>query len=110
VVSPADAFPAPAPRFAHQIPAGRWSSGNPDLPVPDGQPGPAPAARAARPRWARCPVDQQLHLMTPAGVQMAAAAGYGFALCGRRLAAAALTLRGESEGLCLSCVAAGTAP
>lgn len=55
----------------------------------------------APPRWTRCSVDQQLHLVASAGE------GETFAVCGRRIVAEGLTLSGESRGLCVSCLAAG---
>jgi hypothetical protein len=67
---------------------------------------PVPAAR-----WARCPVDGQLHLLAAAADVAAATAGAAYAaLCGRRIPVGELTLRGSSQGLCVSCLAAGTAP
>ena len=62
----------------------------------------------ANPRWARCPVDEQLHLLAPADVQTAGVEGYAYARCGRLLIAEGLTLSGQSMGLCMDCLAAGT--
>lgn len=97
-----DAIQAPPPRFPHKFPAGRRSSA--PVESPGGQPDPmrVPA------RWARCPVDQRLHLLAPLAIAAAALVGHGHALCGRRIPAAGLVLSGVSAPPCLSCLAAGT--
>jgi hypothetical protein len=52
-----------------------------------------------------------LHLLAAAAAVTAATAGAAYAaLCGRRIPVGELTLRGSSQGLCVSCLAAGTAP
>jgi hypothetical protein len=96
----------PPPLFSCKTPAGRRL--NRPVPVPGGQPDPTTGAEPVpAARWARCPVDGQLHLLTAADVP--AGAAYA-ALCGRRIPVGELTLRGSSQGLCVSCLAAGTAP
>jgi hypothetical protein len=99
----------PDPVFARQAPAGHRSS---PAPAPGGQPDPpvvpAPASAAAVPRWARCPVDQQLPLLGPAGVREVVALGCAQSLCGRLLFAQGLTLSGRCGVPCVSCLAAGT--
>jgi hypothetical protein len=68
-----------------------------------------PVSAAAVPRWARCPVDQQLPLLGPAGVREVVALGSARSLCGRLLVAQGLTLSGRCGAPCISCLAAGTA-
>jgi hypothetical protein len=57
--------------FPHQAPTGHRCSDPPDS-APGGQPVPAPA-----PRWARCPVDQRLHLLAPAQAVAVDIGGHG---------------------------------
>ncbi len=82
----------PEPRFARQAPAGRRSSDAPES-TPGGQPDPgcsgesdqlsaegavSPSSRhqlAYQPRWARCPVEGQWHLLAPAAVAVALSEG-----------------------------------
>ncbi|MGH3825209.1 MAG: hypothetical protein ACRDRA_20580 [Pseudonocardiaceae bacterium] len=101
----------PPPRFARNVPAGRW----PSVRSRGGQPDPSPPTAAvpvvAPPRWVGCPDDRQLHLLSPVGVAAAAGEGFAHAWCGRRIPAAGLTLTGHSAGLCVSCcLAAGMGP
>lgn len=49
-------------------------------------------------RWARCPDDGHLHLLQPAGVNLAAASGHAQALCGHRIPAQGLTINGVPFG------------
>lgn len=114
----------PAPVFIRTIPADRRS--NRPLPVPGGQPVPDPTDSAADlalpdhgqphvagnplPRWARYPLDQRLHLLTPGEVTAAVTEGYGRAVCGRSIHARALAWDGRSAGFCEDCLAAGTGP
>ena len=99
----------PPPLFSCKTPAGRRL--NRPVPVPGGQPDPNPVRCAsAAPRWVRCPVDGQLHLLAAADVAAATAGDAYAALCGRWIPVGELTLRGSSQGLCVSCLAAGTAP
>lgn len=94
---------APAPVFPSKIPAGRRLRDAPES-TPGGQPVPAPVS----PRWARCPVDQHVHLLTPpqasAGIE-----GHRRAGCGRLIPRSALTIDNPAAALCVSCLAAGTA-
>jgi hypothetical protein len=90
----------PPPVFTRGFPAGRRSS----CPEP---PAPPPVAAA---RWARCTVDEQLHLLAPADVTAAGTEGHAHALCVRRVPAEGLTLNGPAGSLCISCLAAGTSP
>ena len=61
-------------------------------------------------RWARCPVDRQLHLLTPAQIQVAGVQDHGRASCGRLVLRAGLTINGAPvTGWCTSCLTAGTA-
>ena len=101
-------LPVPPPQFPHKIPAGRRLSGSPE-PAPGGRPDPSLGA-GERPRWARCPVDERLHLLAPVDVVLAATAGHARALCGGRRPTEGLTLGGPSRALCVSCIAAGTSP
>jgi hypothetical protein len=70
--------------------------------------------RAGRPgvdqlRWARCPEDGRLHLLQPAGVDLAAASGHAEAVCGHRVPAQGLTINGVPAGaLCMACVIGAT--
>lgn len=60
-------------------------------------------------RWARCPDDGHLHLLQPAGVNLAAASGHAQALCGHRIPAQGLTINGVPSGaLCMACVMGAT--
>ncbi len=93
---------APPPRFARELPVSQSSQVSPGQPEPS-----PPTAVLAQPRWVGCPADGQLHLLLPVGVAAAASEGFAHALCGRRIPAAALMLRGHSEGLCVSCLAEG---
>lgn len=71
-------FSVPPPLFPRKIPAGRRLSGNPE-PAPGGRPDPSLGARE-RPRWARCPVDERLHLLAPVDVLLAATASHAHAM------------------------------
>lgn len=112
------AYLLPAPVFARMLtPAGRRSSGpvrSPGgQPVPPGSPVEAKCGCPAPvlPRWARCPTDHQLHLLTHAEAGAAGMTGHGRAFCGRRIPAAGLGLPangGQSAGFCLAYVAEGT--
>ncbi|MGH3935735.1 MAG: hypothetical protein ACRDS1_12300 [Pseudonocardiaceae bacterium] len=63
------------------------------------------------PRWARCPTDHHLHLLTPGEVEAAGIEGHGRAGCGRLIPAVGLTINGAAvAGWCVSCLSAGTAP
>lgn len=78
--------------------------------APSGQPVPDPPtdadAHPARPRWAHCPEDEHLHLLTADQAQTAGGdRGHGHALCGQVIPAAGLTLVATSAGLCLRCLA-----
>jgi hypothetical protein len=96
----------PPPRLARKFPVDR----QPSFPVPVGdQPAFHHPATVPPPRWVRCPVDHQLHLLAPAGVIAAGIKGHGHALCGRLIPADGLTIDGPSGSLCISCLAAGTA-
>ena len=70
--------------------------------------------RAGRPRvdqlrWARCPEDGRLHLLQPAGVDLAATSGHADAVCGHRVPAQGLTINGVPAGaLCMACVIGAT--
>jgi hypothetical protein len=118
------AYLLPAPVFARMTPAGRRL--NAPESAPGGQPVPDPADCAAGlpdnghhvadylpgapvPRWVQCPVDPQLHLLSPGEVAAAGGEGYGRAACGRLISAEGLTLVGPSAGMCVSCLAVGTA-
>ena len=60
-------------------------------------------------RWARCPDDEQLHLVQPRAVAQAAASGYALAFCGHQIAAEGLTINSVASGaLCMACVVAAT--
>lgn len=109
----------PPPRFPHKFPADRRSSSCPEPLPPGGQSDPLSAAlervvavlRLVHPgiqaRWALCPLDGHLHLLAPAG---AAAQGFGYALCGRAVAADGLADSEWSSGMhWVSCLAAGIA-
>jgi len=103
----------PEPQFPRKAPAGRQSN-RPD-PIPGGQPDstgvPATTPAPVAARWTRCPIDGQLHLLAPMDVPTAAGGQVdAYALCGRRICAGKPTLRGPSQGLCMSCLAAGSAP
>lgn len=116
----------PEPRFARRAPAGRRSSDTPGS-APGGQPNPAcsgePAQLSAdgavlassryepacQPRWARCPVQGEVHLLAPVAVDVALSAGQAHALCGRSIAAAGLTLRAPGV-VCVYCLAVGSSP
>lgn len=123
------AYLLPDPLFARQHPAGRRLSdapesapgGQPVLDPPATPPAIAPALPdnghhvagyvpdAPAPRWARCPVDQRLHLLSPGEVAAAGGEGHGRAACGRLISAKGLTLAGPSAGMCVGCLAVGTA-
>jgi hypothetical protein len=90
---PAQALPAPPPRFTHP---GRRSTGGIPVPVPGDQLGSPRAAPVARPRWGCCPADRLLHLLDPTAVREALAVGWAQARCGRLIFAADLTLRATS--------------
>jgi hypothetical protein len=102
----------PEPQFPTKTPAGR----RPSRPMPVRAPvvQPDPSDRAGRPgveqlRWARCPDDGRLHLLQPAGVDLAAASGHAQAVCGHRVPAQGLTINGVPSGaLCMACVIGAT--
>jgi hypothetical protein len=94
----------PAPVCPCKIPAGRWLRDAPE-PTPGGQPVPVPVP----PQWARCPVDQHLHPLTPAQAVAAGIEGHRRAGCGRLIPRSALTIDNPAAALCVSCVAVGTA-
>lgn len=81
------------------------------MPVGNGHDAGGYSATVGLPRWARCPVDRQLHLLAP--VEAAAAAGtegHGRAGCGRLIPAAGLTIEGRpSAGFCAACLTVGVA-
>jgi hypothetical protein len=55
------------------------------------------------PRWARCPLDQHVHLLSPVVVAVAGGEGHGHAGCGR-----GIPVLGSKAGICLGCIAAGS--
>jgi len=60
-------------------------------------------------RWARCPDDEQLHLVQPGAVALAATSGYALAFCGHQIVAEGLTIKSVASGaLCMACVIAAT--
>jgi hypothetical protein len=92
-------------RYTDEAPAGRRSSDATPASAPGGQPVPP-----SSPRWARCPVDQHLHLLPPDEAQAVSVQGHGRAGCGRLIPRAGLTIDGASvAGWCGSCLAVGTA-
>ncbi len=95
---------APAPVFARHIPAGRRVRNAAEA-TPGGQPVPV----SVLPRWARCPVDQHLHLLAAAQAQAAEIQRHGRAGCGRLIPVVGLTIDGAAAGSCESCMAVGTA-
>ena len=97
----------PPPRFSH--PGRHCGAGSPAV-LPGGASGPQCEPEVTRPRWGSCPADGQLHLLDPTAVREATVVGWAKAHCGRLIFAANFTLRGESRGLCVSCVAAGSTP
>ncbi len=111
----------PDPVFARQPPARRWLGPVSEAPesVRGGQPVGPQCLSAAHggyfsprglPRWARCPVDQHLHLLPAGEVAAAGGEGHGRAACGRMIPAAGLTIEGPAEeGFCVGCVAVETA-
>jgi hypothetical protein len=102
--------------IAHRSLAGHWS-GDAPAQAPSRQAVPQnPRAVAGRecsapvlPRWVRYPADHRPHPLTHLEAANAGLTGLGQALCGRRIPAAGLALRGPSAGLCLACVAVGAA-
>lgn len=105
----------PDPVFTRQAPAGCRLSA-PES-TPGGQPVTPPcpsASRSAEPaprerlRWARCPADQRLHLLSAGEVATAGSDGHGQAACGRLIPAAGLTIESPPEGFCVGCLAMGT--
>ena len=106
---PMGPVPVPPPRFSHPAPAHRSDPGIP-TPVPDQALGPHREAESATLRWGCCPADRLLHLLDPRAVREATAVGWAKAHCGRLILAANLTLCGDSVGMCVGCVAAGSAP
>jgi hypothetical protein len=104
-----------APVFARMTPAGRRSSapvrspgGQPVPHRPSGDPS-AWLARAAAAALARCPVDRHLHLLAPVEAAAAGIEGHGRAGCWRLIPRSGLTIEGPAAGLCLGCMAVGTA-
>lgn len=88
-----------APVFARLTPAGRRPSAAPSespggQPVPHHPSGDPPCGCPAPPlpRWAWCPVDQHLHLLSPA--KAAGIGGHGRAGCGRWVPRSGLNDRG----------------
>lgn len=80
----------PPPRFARTMPTDHTT---------------VPLSRA---RWAGCPGDGQLHLLSPVAIAAGTSQGYAAALCGQRIPTGALTLSGRSARMCGSCcLAAG---
>lgn len=59
-------------------------------------------------RWVRCVVDHHLHLLHMGDVATVRAGQTVHAFCGRLVSLVGLTLSSESQGMCLSCVAAGS--
>lgn len=113
-------LPPADPVFARQPPAGRWSSPISEAPdsLPSGQPVPPQCLSAAHgghppprglPRWARCPVDQRLHLLSAGEVSAAAGQRHGRAACDQLIPAAGLTIQSPPEGFCVGCLDMGTA-
>lgn len=109
----------PEPQFPTKTPAGR----RPNHPAPSraapvrasvGQPGGSGDDHVGRSsveglRWARCPDDGRLHLLKPAGVDLAATNGHAEALCGQCVPAQGLTINGAPSGaLCMACVIGAT--
>jgi len=102
--------------IAHRSPAGHWQ-GDAPAQAPSRQPVPQnPRAAAGRersapvlPQWARYPANHRPHPLTHPEAANAGLTGHRQALRGRRIPTAGLTLRGPSAGLCLACVAVGTA-
>lgn len=101
--------------ITHRSPAGHWP-GDAPAPAPGGQPVPQnPRAvtgcgcpAPVPPRQARYPAYHRPHPLTHLEAANAGLTGHGRALCGRRIPATGLALRGPSAGLCLTCVPAGT--
>jgi len=100
----------PEPQFPTKTPAGR----RPNPPAPVGAPVGRPIGSGGDQvgtssveglRWALCPDDGCLHLLKPAGVDLAATSGHAEALCGQRVPAQGLTINGAPSGaLCMACV------
>lgn len=99
----AEEFPVPPPRFARAANSGPGAQPGP--PGPQGVPTGAAAPVVVR-RWVRCQVDHHLHLLRMDDVAAVWAAQSAPAFCGRLISPAGLTLSSESQGLCVSCVAA----
>lgn len=97
-------------------PTGRRSNPAPPCRVPGGQPIPHPSSTKAScgcptpllPRWARCPTDHRLHLLTHAEAAATGLSGQGRALCGHPIPAAGLALSDPSAGFCTACLTQGT--
>jgi hypothetical protein len=99
--------------FPPESPAGRRSNpeGAPPCGVPSGQPVPVADAEISAPgcpvlplpRWARCPLDQHVHLLSPEVVAVAGGEGHGYAGCGR-----GIPVVGSKAGICLGCIAPGS--
>ncbi|MGB8994240.1 MAG: hypothetical protein WCC65_02890 [Pseudonocardiaceae bacterium] len=102
----------PDPQFPSRPSAGRPPSRPAAPPARGGQLAPPAAtggARVEQLRWARCPDDGRLHLLQPAGVNLAAASGHAQALCGHRVPVQGLTINGVPSGaLCMACVMGAT--
>ncbi|MDQ2789869.1 MAG: hypothetical protein M3Y73_09225 [Actinomycetota bacterium] len=106
------ALQVPEPQFPTRTPPGR----RPDRPAPVRTPVAQPdlgdqggGSSVEQLRWARGPDDGHLHLLPPAGVNLAAASGHAQALCGHRIPAQGLTINGVPSGaLCMACVMGAT--
>ena len=102
----------PEPQFPTKTPAGRRPSRPTPVRAPVGQPDPSDQAGSPgveQLRWARSPDDGRLHLLQPAGVDLAAANGHAQAVCGHRVPAQGLTINGVPSGaLCMACVIGAT--
>jgi hypothetical protein len=87
------------------VPADRWVS---PQGTPEGQPVAAGRGMTVRAAWARCAVDERLHLLGSRSVLELAAQGCALAWCGALLTTQDLALRGTGTP-CSTCLAAGSA-
>ena len=87
------------------VPADRWVS---PQGTPEGQPVAAGRGMTVRAAWARCAVDERLHLLDSRSVLELAAQGCALAWCGALLTTQDLALRGTGTP-CSTCLAAGSA-